>query len=117
MRNYRHAAGLALEGLKVTDLIHQRLCPPHVQGWRTCQDPSCGWEPGRRADSGQPVGGAGNGHERAPAAPDKGPAPSCTFLVTAVTIIKKIIQARPVPGHCGTESQLRLLASETLAKC
>lgn len=98
MRNYRHAAGPALEGLKVTDLIHQRLCPPHVQGQRTCQDPSCGWEPGRCADSGQPVGGAGNGRGRAPAAPDKGPAPTCTFLVTAVTIIKKNNTSMPSSG-------------------
>ena len=78
-----HAAGQAVEGLKVTDLIHQHL--PHVQGQHTRWDLSCGWELGHWADSDQPVQGAGNGCGRAPADPDKDPAPTCSRLVTAVT--------------------------------
>lgn len=60
-----HAAGQAVEGLKVTDLIHQQL--PHVQGQHTRWDLSCGWELGHWADSDQPVQGAGNvvgGHQQ-----------------------------------------------------
>lgn len=49
-----HAAGQAVEGLKVTDLIHQHL--PHVQGQHSRWDLSCGWELGHWADSEQPKG-------------------------------------------------------------
>lgn len=47
-----HAAGQAVEGLKVTDLIHQHL--PHVQGQHSRWDLSCGWGLGHWADSDQP---------------------------------------------------------------
>lgn len=49
-----HAAGQAVEGLKVTDLIHQHL--PHVQGQHSHWDLSCGWGLGHWADSDHPKG-------------------------------------------------------------